>query len=69
MNQIIDVTDKEKFEIYNSLEKDVIIIMLIECNKQLQKLVPKIEISKCFYLSGNDTSCRCINCGKQKWEH
>jgi len=70
MVQIVETTDKEKFEMYNLLEKDVLIGMLIECNKHLQRLTPKIEVnSKCFYQSGTDTSCRCIHCGKQKWEH
>lgn len=69
MYQVIEMSDKEKFEMYNALEKDVIIGMLIECNKHLQKLTPKIEIDKCFYMAKTDTSCRCIYCGKQKWEH
>ena len=70
MLQIIETTDKEKFEMYNALEKDVIIGMLIECNKHLQRLTPTVVIpEKCFYMSGTDTSCRCIHCGKQKWEH
>ena len=69
MLQIIETTDKEKFEMYNVLEKDVLIGMLIECNKHLQRLTPKVEINKCFYMAGTDTSCRCIHCGKQKWEH
>ena len=70
MIQIVETTDKEKFEMYNLLEKDVLIGMLIECNKHLNRLTPIIEVNnKCFYTAGNDTSCRCIHCGKQKWEH
>ena len=70
MLQIIETTDKEKFEMYNVLEKDVLIGMLIECNKHLQRLNPTIVIpEKCFYMLGTDTSCRCIHCGKLKWEH
>lgn len=70
MVQIVETTDKEKFEMYNVLEKDTLIGMLIECNKHLQRLVPTVETSsRCFYMSGMDTSCRCIHCGKQKWEH
>jgi hypothetical protein len=69
MYQLIETTDKEKFEMYNLLEKDVLIGMLIECNKYLQRLTPKAIIDKCFYMAGTDTSCRCIHCGKQKWEH
>ena len=69
MYQVVEMSDKENFEMYNLLEKDVIIGMLIECHKHLQRLTPKVEIDKCFYMSGTDTSCRCIHCGKQKWEH
>ena len=70
MVQTVDTTDREKFEMYNLLEKDVLIGMLIECNKHLQRLTPRIEVNnKCFYTAGNDTSGRCINCGKPKWEH
>ena len=51
MLQIIETTDKEKFEMYNALEKDVIIGMLIECNKHLQRLTPTVVIpEKCFYM-------------------
>ena len=70
MLQIIETTDKAKFEMYNVLDKDVLIGMLIECNKHLQRLNSTIFIpEKCFYMSGIDTSYRCIHCGKAKWEH
>lgn len=69
MYQITETSDKEKFEMYSLLEKDTLIGMLIECNKHLQRLTPKIEIDRCFYTPGTDTSCRCIHCGKTKWEH
>lgn len=71
MVQMIEMSDKEKYEMYNLLEKDAIIGMLIECNKYLQRLTPKVVIEdKCrMYISGTDTSMRCIHCGKLKWEH
>ena len=81
MNQIIETTDKDKFEMYNLLSKDVLIGMLIECNKHLQRLsTPRIENNtkpfieivsgNCgFYMAGLDTSGKCNNCGKQQWEH
>ena len=72
MHQVIEMTDKEKYEMYNSLEKDVLIGMLIECNKHLQSRIPIVKLPKniCnYYQSGTDTSCRCIHCGKTKWEH
>lgn len=70
-DKITEPTDKEKFEMYNLLEKEVIIGMLIECNKYLQRLTPKISIEdKCrLYTAGTDTSMRCIYCGKTPWEH
>ena len=67
MYQVIETTDKEKYDMYNSLEKDVLIGMLIECNKQLNRIKPSIQCN--FYQPGTDTSCRCIYCGKLKWEH
>ena len=70
MMQITETTDEEKFEIYNTLKKDVIIGMLIEANKHLQRLTPRVVVNdRCFYMAGTDTSCRCIHCGKTKWEH
>jgi hypothetical protein len=63
-NALNDALKKE-----NPMKSDVLIGMLGECNKHLQQLTPKVEISKCFYMPGTDTSARCIHCGKQKWEH
>jgi len=67
MHQIIETTDQEKYEMYNSLEKDVIIGMLIEINKHLSRIKPTVRCD--YYVSGTDTSMRCIHCGKLKWEH
>jgi hypothetical protein len=38
---------------------------------ELKKLrVTDVSVSVChFYMSGNDTSGKCNNCGKNKWEH
>jgi hypothetical protein len=70
MVQRIEMSWKEKYEMYNLLKKGTLIGMLIECNKVLQRLTPRIEIdSKCFYTPGLDTSGRCINCRKYEWEH
>lgn len=72
MHQVTDTTDKERYEMYNSLEKDTLIGMLIECNKHLQSLTPTTEIpdTTCrIYMPGTDTSCRCVYCNKLKWEH
>jgi uncharacterized protein with PIN domain len=71
MIQIVETTDKEKFEMYNTLEKSALIGMLIECNKHLQRITPRVVIEdKCrVYIPGTDTSCRCTLCGKLQWEH
>ena len=69
MIQIVETTDIEKFEMYDKLDKSVLIGMLIECNKHLNRIIPKVELNKCFYTAGNDTSGICVHCGKQKFEH
>lgn len=71
MLQTTETSDKEKFEMYNMLSKETLIGMLIECNKHLQRLTPKINTDYCgfFATSGSDTSGRCINCEKQQHEH
>jgi len=72
MLQIKEMTDQEKYDMYNSLEKDTIIGMLIECNKHLYNKTPRVTLpdTTCrTYCSGTDTSFRCIHCGKVKWEH
>lgn len=73
MIQTIETTDQEKYKMYNSLEKDVLIGMLIESNKHLERLNPnpKISTNSCgiYMPSGGDTSGRCMFCGKQNYEH
>ena len=76
MYQVVEMSDKEKFEMYNALEKDVIIGMLIECNKHLQRLTPQIEYKlpeiiagSCGWFTCSNSGGRCDKCGKQQWEH
>lgn len=71
MIQTIETTDQEKYEMYNALEKDVLIGMLIESNKHLNRLTHKIKADSCgiYMPPGDDTSGRCMFCGKQKYEH
>ena len=72
MLQIIETSDKEKFEMYNLLPKETLIGMLIECNKQLQRRTPKIIMpNHCGFYTANETDsgARCIYCGKQKHKH
>ena len=47
---------------YNTLEKDVLIEMLIECNRQE-------DLTCQAYQSGAGTSGVCIYCGKYEHEH
>jgi len=51
--------DEEGFKVYNKFTKKELIWLLLEAHKSSCK----------FYMSGSDTSGRCNNCGKQKWEH
>ena len=78
MYQVVEMSDKEKFEMYNVLEKEVIIGMLIECNKHLQRLTPRIEYNNqlpeivsgsCGWFQCSNTGGSCDKCGKQQWEH
>jgi hypothetical protein len=76
MYQLIETTDKEKFEMYNLLEKDVLIGMLIECNKHLQRLTPKAEYKipeiiagSCGWFISSNSGGTCDKCGKKQWEH
>lgn len=76
MHQVIETTVEEKFKTYSKLSKKELIGMLIEANTHLNNRPitykfdePVIYNTKCFYMSGNDTSGRCINCGKNKSVH
>lgn len=69
MIQTVETSWQEKYEMYNALEKDVLIGMLIEANRHLQSRKPTIEFTCGFYNPGMDSSGKCINCGKLKWEH
>lgn len=70
MVQKIEMSWKEQYNMYNALEKDVIIGMLISANRHLENIKPTVGMpEKCFYMSGTDTSMRCIYCNKLKWEH
>lgn len=69
MLQVRESTNQEKFEMYDKLDKYVLIGMLIEANKHLNNIKPRVENTPCFYTASNDTSGRCVYCGKQKYEH
>ena len=42
MSSTVITTDQEKFEMYDLLSKEQLIKMLIEANKHLYRLTPKI---------------------------
>ena len=71
MFQIIEMSQEEKEKMYRKLSKKELITMLIECNKHLysRAITYKIEEASCFYNPGMDTSGKCVNCGKNEWEH
>lgn len=74
MHQIIETADQEKYEMYNVLEKDVLIGMLIECNKHLNRIkptvvMPEIVSGNCGWFVCSNSGGRCDKCGKQQWEH
>jgi len=50
--------------------KDDDVYELMQKYADLQLLQTCVIKSVCnYYISGMDTSCKCINCGKNKWEH
>lgn len=71
MFQIVEMSQEEKEKMYSKLSKKELISMLIECNKHLysKAITYKIEESNCFYNPGMGTSRKCVNCGKNEWEH
>ncbi len=46
MHQIIEATRQEKVEMYRMVDKERLIEMLIEANKHLQRITPKIILPK-----------------------
>jgi ArsR family metal-binding transcriptional regulator len=54
MVQVIEMTHKEKVEMYQLIEKDRLIEMLIEANNVIRNLTPKITLYEPF------DKCNCI---------
>jgi hypothetical protein len=74
MYQVIETTDQEKYEMYNSLEKNVLIGMLIQCNKHLDRIkptvmLPEIVAGSCGWFTCSNSGGKCDKCGKHQWEH
>ena len=69
MISTVITTDQEKFEMYDLLSKEQLIKMLIEANKHLDRLTPKIdeksfstdyyEKCSCNPLNGGSGLCGC----------
>jgi len=69
-------TEQEQREMYSKMLKADVIDMLIESNKHLNRILENtlpiygVMPSACnFYVSGNDTSMNCNNCGKPHHMH
>lgn len=69
MTQTVETTDQEKFEMYNKLDKYILIGMLIEANKHLDRLTLKPKVNNCLHTDDNTTSGNCIYCGEPKYKH
>lgn len=69
MVQRVEMSWREQYDMYNALEKEVIIGILIEANRHLESRKPIVSTNCGWYNPGMDTSGRCIHCGKLKWEH
>lgn len=71
MHQVIEMTDKEKFELYMTLPKENLANMLIEANKMLSNLVKQSvvfdtnNIPTCHhnYIQSDEYWKRCTHCG------
>lgn len=68
MIQVIKQSHEEKVKMYSKLKKSELINMLIQANIHLSLVKPTMKLCN-FYMSGNDTSAKCINCGRDKWSH
>jgi len=71
MVQEIEMTEKEQLDMYMKCSKKELCKMLIEANRHLKNLpIHVVMPSACnFYMSGNDTSGNCNNCGKPEYLH
>jgi hypothetical protein len=71
-------TEQEQREMYEKMLKRDVIDMLIESNKQLNRILENtlpiygVVKSSCDYWQHNpqiSSATSCKNCGKEKWEH
>lgn len=61
MLQIIEMSHKEKVEMYQLIEKDRLIEMLIEANNVINKLTPKIQVNSSIYCCCQQSQCYLMN--------
>jgi hypothetical protein len=56
---------------YKYTEEQLVLFAKLYHESELKNFrVTDVSVSVCpFYMSGNDTSGKCNNCGKNKWEH
>jgi len=76
MIQVVEMSDKEKLEMYMKMKKIELSKMLIEANKQLERLM---TISVAYNVdplcpngyspNNNSTALECIHCGRGKYAH
>ena len=80
MVQVIEMTEREKYDMYMKLEKSEIVKMLIESNRQLDRVVntlPIYHVSQqselvCptgYYPNHASTGLECVHCGRGKYAH
>lgn len=67
--QIVEQTLEEQVLMYKKLSKKELIAMLIEANRHLNNLQPKIMCCNNYNPDTRTTGMLCINCGQGKYKH
>ena len=62
-SHVVEQSDKEKFQMYDKLDKAEIINMLIQCNKHLENLTPMVSYT--IKPDPNDPFCPYCGCPKR----
>ena len=76
MIQEVEMSDKEKLKMYMGLKKKELSKMLIEANKQLDRLIDVLPVQEIDSICPNgyspnnsSTALECIHCGRDKYVH
>lgn len=77
MIQIVEMSDEEKMEMYMRVTKKDLSKMLIEANKQIDRLVSELPTihnvdplcPNGYSPNHNSTGLECIHCGRGKYAH